>query len=553
MKVYEAVADAFIREGTTTVFGVLGDGQLPWWDAMSKRPGIEIIDARDEGGSLSMAEGWARATGKVGVCSVTHGPGVARLTNSLITISRSHIPVVVYTSKTPFNNDTASQYLDQDRLVSATGAGYIEVLKPEYAQTAARMAFYRAKLESRPYVLCVPRDIQQKECDSEGDDYEPSSSLFAGQQKIQPDAERLRAAIDIIKAAKKPVLLLGRGASSRESVAVAERLAQRIGALLTTSLLGRGVIGDSEYYAGISGLYSTRAAMHCFEEADCVVAFGAGLNERTLEGGYLYPKARIIHVDVARHVLMGNLKSADCYIQADAGVTLQAIDDAVAKLGHQQVGYRTPEVKKALRDGRYDRTEYEIEPGVVDPREVARLLDEKLPVEVPLISASGHCITIATMEMHKARPLQAVVNSHWGSIGQGMAAAIGVGVAMKSKPVLHMEGDGGAMQNIQELDTAGRTQVKVLFVILNDEGFGAEYHKLKAHHKDTKISLYRAPDFAAAARAFGCGGATARTLDEVSAAVDKFMAGSGPMLIDVRISRNVISIPYRRQLYAADV
>src|SRR5687768_762415 len=211
MKIYDAVANAFVKEGTTAVFGLLGDGNMLWSLAMSKHPSVKIIDARHEGAALSMAEGWARATGKVGVCSVTHGPGISRITTSLIAATRSRVAVVVYTSRSAFNNERINQYLEQERLVNATGAGYIEVLAPSYAENSVRKAFYRARVESRPIVLCFPMDIQDKECDSDGDNYQPSSTLFSGQQAIQPAEDRLRSAVKIISGSKKPVVLIGRG------------------------------------------------------------------------------------------------------------------------------------------------------------------------------------------------------------------------------------------------------------------------------------------------------------------------------------------------------
>ena len=170
MKVHEAVANAFIKEGTTTLFGLLGDGQMTWWSDIAKSPNLKIVDTRDEGCAVTMAEGYAMATGKVGVASATQGPGLARMTTSLIVAARSHTPVVVYTSKTALNNEHLVQHLNQDQLIAATGCGYIEVLKASYAEDGVRDAFYRARLESRPYVLCAPLEVQQMECDADGDD-----------------------------------------------------------------------------------------------------------------------------------------------------------------------------------------------------------------------------------------------------------------------------------------------------------------------------------------------------------------------------------------------
>jgi glyoxylate carboligase len=119
----------------------------------------------------------------------------------------------VYTSKTALNNEHLVQYLNQDQLVTATGAGYIEVLKPSYAENAVRDAFYRARRESRPIVLCAPLDVQQMECAADGEDYRPSSELFAGQQAIRPDVERLRPPDH--QAEKKPVIVWAAGVCPR--------------------------------------------------------------------------------------------------------------------------------------------------------------------------------------------------------------------------------------------------------------------------------------------------------------------------------------------------
>ena len=191
MKVYDAVANAFVKEGGTSVFGLLGDGQLTWWASMAKHPEVRLIDAREEGSGLAMAEGWARASGQVGVCSVTHGPGLARLSLSLIAATRSRTPVVVHTATTSFNDEREIQYLNQDRFVTAAEAGYIEIMKPDYAEEAVRQAFYRARRELRPIVLSVPVDVAGKDCESEGEEYVVSTALGGGQQKIRPALDRV--------------------------------------------------------------------------------------------------------------------------------------------------------------------------------------------------------------------------------------------------------------------------------------------------------------------------------------------------------------------------
>ena len=197
-----------------------------------------------------------------------------------------------------------------------------------------------------------------------------------------------------------------------------------------------------------------------------------------------------------------------------------------------------------------DPAEYEIEAGTVDPREASRVIDEKLPADVGVAIGVGHSFAFPVMIMKKPRVLHAFVNG-FGSIGQTLPTAIGMAVAL-NKPFALIEGDGGAMQNIQELDTASRLGLKLLFIVQNDEGLGAEYHKLKASGFDKNLAGVRSPDFGAVARGFGCRGQVVRTLHELAAGIDEFMAGDGPMVLDVRISRNVVNITYRRMFYGED-
>ena len=551
MKVYDAVANAFVKEEATTIFGLLGDGQLTWWAAMARHPGVRLIDAREEGSGLAMAEGYARVSGRVGVCSVTHGPGLARLSLSLIAAARSRTPIVVHTATTKFNDEREIQYLNQDRFVTAAECGYIEVMKPDFAEEAVRQAFYRARIESRPIVLSIPMDVVGKECDSDGEDYVPSAALFGGQQRIRPAVDRVEAAVRVISESRRPVIVLGRGAKDREAREAADRLGKRIGALIATTLYAKGTLNDSEWYTGISGLFATRSAMELFQEADCVIGIGAGMNVRTLGGGYAYPNARYVHIDVRPHILLGTERSADCYVQGDATETVQEIEGMLAKQNFSQDGFRTMATRNALRGSFRDPGEFEIEPGTVDIREVLEVLDEKLPASVGLVTGSAHNFSFPVWHMQKPRAFQVSVTSFTG-VGQVIGNAIGAAVASRD-PVVAVDGDGSALQNIQELDTAARLGVKLLYCIVNDQAYGAEYHKLRAKGLDGNLSAVPTPDLAEVGRALGCRGRQARTLDEVGAGISEFMKGEGPMVLDVRISRNVISIPYRRLHFGQDV
>jgi thiamine pyrophosphate-dependent acetolactate synthase large subunit-like protein len=334
---------------------------------------------------------------------------------------------------------------------------------------------------------------------------------------------------------------------------VIQRLAQRIGAIIVPTLHAKGVLGDDEYYAGIAGLFSTRTLMQLAEEADCVIAFGTSMNNYAVQvrGKSLFPNARVVHVDIAPHLMTGTGAAAECYIQGDALTTAAELDDRLAAKGVAKEGFRTSAVRRALLDAARDPTECEIDPGTVDPRDAARTLDERLPSNVGLVVGDGHFMSFPIMLMKKRRDVH-VFSTAFGSIGQGLATGIGAAVATRG-PILCVEGDGGALQNIQELDTAHRLGLKLLYVVMNDQAYAAEYHKLKVKKLDAALAAVPSPDFGAVARGFGCRGCIARNVEEIAAAVETFMTGEGPMVVDVRVSRNVISIPYRRMHLGQDV
>lgn len=553
MKVDDVVAAAFVKEGTTLVFGLLGDGQLKWWSAMSQYPEVKLIDVRDEGASLAMADGWARVTGKVAVCSVTQGPGVSRIATSLITAVRYHTPIVIYTSATGFNKDNAMQYLDQEKLVSATGAGYIEVLTADYAEYATRLAFYRAKLEGRPIVLSIPMDVQTKDCVGSGEHYVPSFSFYSSNQKIHPDKNSLKSAYEIILASKNPLIIAGRGVLNSPAIHLIKNLSNQIGALLASTLHAKNIFTESEFYTGIVGLFSTKNALELYKEVDCVIAMGSSLNNYAIlaNGKKLFTNAKIIHVDIEPHLLMGDGRPANCYVQSDISIFIELLTSKINSDQFKNQGFHTEIVREKLSQLTFDNQQYNIEENRVDPRELALKLDEILPMNIGLVVGDGHFMSFPTMLINKKRNFY-LFSTAFGSIGQGLSTAIGAS-AECDYPVVCIEGDGGALQNIQELDTAARLGIKLLYIIMNDDAYGAEYHKLKVKNLDANLSAVISPNFAAIGRGFGCRGVTAFSLDDVVLAVKEFLINDGPMVLDVKISRNVISIPYRRMHLKEDV
>ena len=552
MKVFDALASAFVKEGVTTVFGLMGNGNMYWWHALDQHPDVSIYETRHEGTALTMAEGWARATGQPGICTVTQGPGLSQLATALVVAARAKVPMVVFAGDTALNDPHGVQQFDQAKFVEATEAGFVPIWKASEAEEAVRTAFYRARAESRPIVLNAPMDIQAEDYDGEIEDYQPSSTLLPGQQRIQPDPDLLRDTARVIAESKKPVIVVGHGAAAAGAGEAITRLADRIGALLATTLPMKGWLAESEYHVGVSGLYATRTTVELFADADLVVGVGASLNHYTTEHGYIFPNARYVQIDVKPSVVMGTGKRADQYLQGDAKITVELLDAQLAEQGVSSTGFRTAETRAMLAEYDPDPLVFELDPGTVDPRQVAAILDDVLPSDVGVVHGTGHCSGITAIFMRKPRELTWTINT-FGCIGQAVPTAIGAAVARKGAPLAVLDGDASTLMHMSELETAARLGVKLLIVVFNDEALGAEYQKFVSKKMDARAATIPTPDLGAVARAFGCRGQQARTLDDVRAGVDEFLGGDGPMLLDIRVSRSVISVPYSRLWFGEDV
>jgi acetolactate synthase-1/2/3 large subunit len=527
----------------------MGDGNMYWMNALIDR-GVNCVEVRHEGVGMGMADGWARHTQTPGVATATCGPGVTQLATACVVAARAESPVVAFVGERPAKDPDYHQRLNQSRFADGVETGFIRLDVGEFADEAVRRAFYTAKLERRPVMLSAPMDVQQEKWEDE-DPYQPSATLT--QSRGAPlDTVALQKAADMIAKSKKPVIVVGRGAVWSGAGDAVLKVAERIGALIGTSLRAKTWLADkTEYHAGVCGLYATRASMQLLHDADCVIGVGASLNRHTTEHGYLFPEAKYIQFDPKPHVVLGNGKGADCYVQSDAKQGLLALDELLDKRGFKQAGYRTGETLERLSNMYDDRTEFNIESGKIDPRQVARVVDELVPVEAGMFIGSGAQGALTTMNTWKSRPY--VHNSgFFGCIGQMFPTAMGAMFAQGNKPAVLIEGDASMHMHMSDFDTCVRHKLPLLIVVQNDEALGSEYHKLRAHDMNPETSAIPSPDMGAIARAYGARGSLARSVDEVRKGVQEWVSKPGPMIIDARISRSVVSIPFRRVLFGQD-
>jgi thiamine pyrophosphate-dependent acetolactate synthase large subunit-like protein len=544
------MAAAFVAEGATDVFGMMGDANMHWMNALAQR-GVNLYEVRHEGSGLGMADGWARATGRPGVVTTTSGPGVSQLATSMVVANRARTPLVAFCGEVALGDEGAVQFLDQRRFAAAVEAEFIRVSRPDQAEEAVQQAFYLARTRSRPVMLSAPIDVQTEEAEGAGE-YVPSTALIPG-SRLRPDPAQIMAAAELIRSSKKVVVIAGRGARRADAGEAVLKLQNHTGALLATTLQAKNWLCDrTEFHVGLSGLYGSKPAMELLQDADCVIAVGASLNNHTIVHGYLFPDAKYVQIDTSDGVVIGTGAAADCYIRADADLALRELNRELARQAVKVEGFHTPQVRERLAAAAAPPEKYEGELGRLDPREVIHILDEELPGDMGLVLGSGHQVDHGTMLFQRSREVQSNYGM-FGAIGQAPLLAIGKLIADGRKPGFVVEGDASFLMHLPEFETACRYQVPLLVVVMNDEALGAEYHKAAAKGLDPELAVIGVPDLGPVATALGGRGATVRTPGELKAALADYTASPGPFVLDVRITRSVVSAPYRRLLFMEDV
>jgi thiamine pyrophosphate-dependent acetolactate synthase large subunit-like protein len=542
--IYEALAQAFVAEGVDTHFTLMGDGNMHWVAAMQKRDGMGTFSARHEHCAVSMAMGYQSATGKVGVASVTCGPGFTQIMTALTTASRGRIPLVVFAGEAPIHAEWFNQALDQPPFAAASGAHYISAHSPQRMYQYVREAFYIARHERKPVVLGVPYDLQKQPLPNIGQ-YQPSSEILPQVERTPPHPHQVDTVVDKLMRAKCPIVLAGRGVLRAGGQAEVEELAELSGALLATTLLARGMFDHNPFSLGVAGGFARDIAREVGEKADLVIAFGSSLNYYTVDGGHMYPKAEIVQVDTEPLGFAYGAKSGDLHLAADAKLAAAAIVEKLRARGKTATNIRSSELARRIRDEPPDAAEFEINPGTVDPRKVIAELDRVIPKDFDSVSGSGHQSYFHSV-MRGRKPENYHAIRAFMAIGSGISYAIGVAAARGNGRVVLFEGDGSFLMHIQELEMVRRHGIKLLFCIFNDGAAGAEIHKLRAADANDSGLVFGRTDFAAIAKAFGLRGANVTDVGQFKALFDAYQAQDKAEVWDIHVSDKVVSPNTRR-------
>lgn len=550
MKASEGIARALVDEcPSATVFSLIGDANLAITGSLARDAGAKQVMARDEGAAVAMADGFAQATGGLGLATVTSGPGLTHAATSILAASRERTPMVVVAGEVPLQRPKGLQALqsfDQQRFAEASEALFQRVYSTASLAEDVRAAFYLARTRRQPVVLGVPLDVQSAEL-PEAWSYQPSTAYLPADTAIPLADGAGRRIVEFIEASARPLVVAGRGASTRNAREALEVLADATGALLGTTLPAKGLFDGNPWSVGVVGGYSRPAGRELIREADLVLVFGAELGHFTTQAGTLFEGRPVVRVDLAPVGASMPLGTAFA-VQADA---TEAAASLSRLLSTRRQGFRTTEVRARLAE---PEALAPVETGdLIDPRALMLELGELMPADALVVVGGGHFTSFPCLYLERPSTGGFLFPFGAAAVGQALPFGIGAAVGSPGRPVVVVEGDGSLMMNIQEMETAARLGLRLLVLVMNDGALTAETIKLAAGGYDPGLATFPSPDFSVLARVFGWEGFLLGAHDSLDGAIERFAAGSRPVLVDARISPEVSVNPVAETTLGATV
>ena len=534
MRVAEALGRAIAQLGVRDAFGLVGSGNFHLVNAMQDA-GVRFVAARHETGAVTMADAYARAGGGLGVCTVHQGPGVTNALTGLTEAAKSRTPLLLLAAEAtaPLSNF----FLDQRSAASAAGAAHRRIETPVGAVADITAAADVAIRERRAVLVSMPLEVQSAECDP--------PRLAAAPVAAHADAADpagVEALSRMLAAARRPLILAGRGCVLSDARRPLEQLAAQTGALLATSAVAAGLFAGNEWNVGISGGFATPLAAELIEDSDLIVGFGASLNMWTTRRGHLVGEhAKVAQVDVDPAAL-GAHRPVDLGVHGDCAATARAMSEAL--VGHRSAGRRTAELAVRIRHGGWRDQPFEdvSGDGRIDPRALSIALHGLLPAERTLAVDSGHFMGWPPMYMDVPDGGSFVFTQSFMSIGLGLATGMGAALARPDRVTVIALGDGGALMSLPELETLARLAPDAVVVIYNDAAYAAEVHHFAPEGARMDSVQFPDTDFAALARAVGLEAATVRGLPDLEVVRDWVGRGRPkPLVLDAKVVPTVVA------------
>lgn len=530
MKGYEAIPHLIRRSGAGTVFGMLGGTNVQWISAGVQEHAIRFVRTRHEETSVAAATAYARTTGRIGVCTVTRGPGFANSINALIAAIFDHVPVLLVVAESPATRIETTQNIDQQAIARAIGAGFHHVSSPESLEETFWTAIAALRWNGLPQILSLADGVNDGDVELGGVP-EIRSGATGG-----ADVQQIRLATELLAASRRPLILAGQGAQLAGTRRALEELADLSGAQVACTLNVNRFFSGYPRDLGVVGDSTPPLVWKQLDEVDLIFSVGASLNKYTTSRGRLYDGARVIQCEVDEAVTTPELPGT-VRLGGDARMTVDAVlaywkehrlsrgFPAADPLPLTEISASVMEI--ALKSDR--------ERGL-DLREIYRVFNDKLPPDRIVITDSGRRKATMPTLMDAPDGRSWLVTRGHGSIGLGLGAAVGAAAAFPDRRVVLFCGDGGFMMAAEDLDAFRLNGLSVIIVIANDRQYGSERRYLKMYDLPAGVIQQDMPDIPLLAQAFGGQGVTVRTLAELEAVR---LPEGGIFIVDARVDPEV--------------
>ena len=538
MKGGEAIIKALKEQGVDTIFGYPGGQVIPFYD-MLYGADLNHILVRHEQCAAHAADGYSRASGKVGVCLATSGPGATNLVTGIATANMDSSPILAITGQVPthlIGNDAFQEADIMGITMPITKHSY-QITDPDLIPSIIKTSLKIASSgRPGPVLIDVPKECQEKELEKfsysliETPGYKPNT---------KGNIKQVKKACEEIKRAKNPIILAGGGVIIANASEELEKFAELIKAPVMTSLLGKGAVNeDLDYALGMLGMHGRKVANESVNKSDCLIAIGCRFSDRTtgnVEG--FAPNSKIIHIDIDPAEIGKNV-DVDIPIAGDAKNILKSIIKELSSYSGNSDSNKWFESTKVLKEKYIPKTNYNDTP--LKPQSVIKEISESLNSDSIVTTDVGLNQMWAAHFYNAQKPRKFITSGGLGTMGFGFPAAMGAKVACPEDNVLAVVGDGGFLMVCQELATIKEYDIPLVIAILNNRKLGMVYQwqHLLYEKRYSETDLGQSPDFVKLAESFGINSLRVTNPGETKTAIKNSLKDGESIVLDIIVEQN---------------
>ncbi|HIX40429.1 biosynthetic-type acetolactate synthase large subunit [uncultured Desulfovibrio sp.] len=538
----QILLESLKREGVNVLFGYPGGAIIDIYDELPRHPELKHVLVRHEQGAVHAADGYARASGKVGVCLVTSGPGATNTVTGIATAYCDSIPLVVLTGQVPTNliGNDAFQEVDIVGITRpCTKHNFLVKDITRLAQTLREAFFLARSGRPGPVLVDLPKDVMQASTEFV---WPEDVSMRSYNPTYKPNLNQLRRSAEEISKARRPMLLAGGGVILSNGSQALRELAQTLHLPVAYTLMGLGAFPATDPLSlGMVGMHGTYAANMSINHTDLLICVGARFDDRvTGKLDAFAPSARIVHIDIDPTSIRKNVE-VDVPVVGDCRLALEGIlEICKAKMGDRDWLEEHTEWLSTVAGWKKDHPLcYSDEGTAIKPQKVVETLFELTKGDAILTTEVGQNQMWTAQFYNFTEPRTLLTSGGLGTMGYGFPAAIGAQMAFPDKKVITVAGDGSLQMNIQELATVVQQRLPIKVVILNNGYLGMvrQWQELFFNHNYSSTNMEAQPDFVKLAEAYGAEGYRITTREELLPMLKTALASPNPAFIDVRVER----------------